>query len=178
MLFCCLLDIGNEIRKLIKKLFQCVKAKCVAIQNYWEHRQQWHPQVDDNHLSFRNLVNEAEALEFLVRVTHYICCVSEVIKANEKYWHFGFGFEWDFSSKFTDQLINKLQVQFDSRRHIDKFLVNSRCTSLIRHQNQLLYLNRFGTRSKRKFYQSWTKMTLKGSCWKNLLEGQSHETFC
>ena len=76
-----------------------------------------HLEVADDHLSFRNIVNQAEALEFLVRVTHYICSVSNVMKTNEKYWHFGFGFEWDSSSKFTDQLIDKLQVEFDSRRH-------------------------------------------------------------
>ena len=84
------------------KMFKA-KPFVLTIQNYWNRR------------SFYNTVNQAEAVEFLVRVTYYIYRVWEVIMANEKYWKsvwlIGI-FASDYSFEFADQLIAELQVVY------------------------------------------------------------------
>ena len=92
-----------------------LKPKCFvfAIHNYWNHR---HRQVAENR-GLQNFFNQAEALEFLVRMVYYVYRVWKVIKANEKYRRWGgiFAlrhgiFPSDYSSEFVDRLIAELQV--------------------------------------------------------------------
>ena len=83
------------------------RPKSFAFQNYWNRR---------DCQSFRNVVNRAEAVEFLVRVTYFIYRVREVIKANEKYRSLGllYGiFPKNYSFEFADQLIDELEVVFE-----------------------------------------------------------------
>ena len=82
------------------------KLFAFAIQNYWNRR---------NRQGFMKVVYQAEAVEFLVRVTYYIYRVWEVMKENKQYrklvvgWICGI-FDLDYSFKFVGQLIAELQV--------------------------------------------------------------------
>ena len=84
------------------------KSLPFAFQNYWNLR---------DCQRFQNVVNRAEAVEFIVRMAYYIYRVWEIIKANEKYriWGLLYGiFPKNYSFEFADQLIDKLQVVFES----------------------------------------------------------------
>ena len=63
-----------------------------------------------------DIVHQAEALEFLVRVTYYVYKVWQLIKGNEvpKFNPFSSQpFDSNYSFKFANQLMTDLQVSFE-----------------------------------------------------------------
>ena len=116
----------KNLIKLKKILLLMRKPECFVstIYDYWNHRQQWkwaHQSLSRCYSHFQDVINRAETVEFLVRITYYIYRIWEVIKTNEKYWIFmlfGFGiFAKNCSFEFADQLIDKLQVVFESLKY-------------------------------------------------------------